>query len=413
VIPLGTQTFSKSHQQFPEGHSPLFLERGEGGRVWDVDGNEFVDLICGLLPVVLGYRDPDVDAAVRAQLERGVSFSLATTLELDLAERLVATIPCADMVRFGKNGSDATSAAVRLARAATGRDHVLAIGYHGWQDWYIGATTRCLGVPEPVRRLTHKLPYNDLNAVQAAFAEYRDEIAAVILEPMNTTDPAAGYLEELASYCRNRGTVFIFDEIITGYRFAVGGAQDLFGVTPDLACFGKGMANGLPISAVVGRGDLMRLMEEVFYSSTFGGEALSIAAAIAVIDKMVREPVIERLWRTGAAMAARAQEAIAVNGLNNVIALTGKDPWRILAFNDHPHGSKEAIKTVFLREMLAAGVLTAGAHNICYAHNDDDVERVGAAYAAAAAKIAEALSRPQLDDRLDVPVIRPVFAVRA
>ncbi len=162
VIPLGSQTFSKSYLQFPKGASPLYLERGEGGRVWDVDGNEYVDLICGLLPIVLGYKDKDVDDAIRSQLDRGITFSLATELEMVLANKLVEIIPCAEQVRFGKNGTDATSATIRLARAYTGRDHIVSCGYHGWQDWYIGATTRNKGVPKVVSELTHRVSYNEI-----------------------------------------------------------------------------------------------------------------------------------------------------------------------------------------------------------------------------------------------------------
>ena len=272
LIPLGSQTFSKSRIQYPEGKSPLFLHNGLGGRVWDVDGNEYVDLVCGLLPVILGYCDPNVDNAIREQLERGITLSLPTTLEIKLAERLVKIIPSAEKVRFGKNGTDATSAAIRLARAYTGRDHVLALGYHGWQDWYIGATSRNKGVPETVSKLTHKLPYNDVAAIKKALDQYPNQIAAIILEPMSTVVPLTGYLEELRDITHETGIILIFDEIITGFRFALGGAQEYFNVIPDLSAFGKALGNGMPISAVVGRADIMNEMEEIFFSGTFGGK---------------------------------------------------------------------------------------------------------------------------------------------
>ena len=192
VIPTGSQTFSKSKLQFPPGAAPLFVTHGDGGRVYDVDGNEYVDLVSALLPNVLGYRDPDVDLAIRRQLTRGISFSLPTTLETELAERLVKHIPCAEMVRFGKNGTDATSAAVRLARAATKRDRLILLGYHGWQDWYIGATTRNLGVPAAVSALSHIAPYGDLAAIEKLLSKYPGEFAAVMLEPMNTVGAAGG-----------------------------------------------------------------------------------------------------------------------------------------------------------------------------------------------------------------------------
>ena len=412
AIPLGSQTFSKSHQQFPKGRAPMFLDRGQGGRVWDVDGNEYVDLVCGLLPVLLGYGDPDVDKAVKDQLDRGISFSLGTELEIELAEKLIQLIPCAESVRFGKNGTDATSAAVRLARAHTGRDRIVVLGYHGWQDWYIGATTRKKGIPEAVQQLTTKIAYNDMDALKSVFDQHPDEIAAVILEPMNAVDPAPGYLSEMKAFVNSKGALLVFDEIITGFRYANGGAQELFGVTPDLAAFGKAMGNGMPISAIVGRADVMALMEEVFFSGTFGGEALSLAASIAVVDKIQREPVVETLWKTGSKLEEGVNQRLADRGLAEVVKLVGKPCWKLIQFQDHANASKEAIKTLFLREMLSKGVLLNPSHNICFAHTDADVNHVLQAYEHSLNVIAEELEHPGLEDRLGIPVIRPVFAVR-
>ncbi|MCP5370560.1 MAG: aminotransferase class III-fold pyridoxal phosphate-dependent enzyme [Hyphomicrobiales bacterium] len=412
VIPLGSQTFSKAHTQYPAGHAPLFLTRGRGGRVWDVDGNEYVDLVCGLLPVVLGYGDPDVDAAVRAQLEAGVSFSLATELEVELAERLVEIIPCAEMVRFGKNGTDATSAIVRIARAHTGRDRVIACGYHGWQDWYIGATVRNKGVPRAVGELTHKLPYNDLAAVEAVLTAHPGEVALVILEPMGVEEPAPDYLPALRDLAHRHGALFAFDEVITGFRFALGGAQEYFGVTPDLASFGKAMGNGLPISAVVGRADLMAEMEEIFFSATFGGEALSLAASIAVIDKMRRQPVIETLWATGRRIRDGVAAAAARHGLADAITVKGKDPWTVLAVTDSHQTPAAAIKTFVMRELLAEGVLSPNCHNVCYAHSRADVDQVLAAYDRVLARTAGELAAGTLEANLGCPPVMPVFRVR-
>ena len=413
VIPTGSQTFSKSKLQFPPGAAPLFVTHGDGGRVYDVDGNEYVDLVSALLPNVLGYRDPDVDLAIRRQLTRGISFSLPTVLETELAERLVKHIPCAEMVRFGKNGTDATSAAVRLARAATKRDRLILLGYHGWQDWYIGATTRNLGVPASVSALSHLAPYGDLKAIEELFARHPGEFAAVMLEPMNTVEPAPGYLEGLKELVHRHSALLIFDEIITGFRWAIGGAQARYGVTPDLACFGKALGNGMPISAVVGRTDIMRLMEDIFYSGTFGGETLSLAAAIATIDKIDRDGVTDRLWAMGGELMTQAIARIAAVGLSEVLGLVGAAPWAILTFKDHINASKEAIKTLFLREMIAAGVLINASHNVCFAHDAADIARVLFAYDHALAVLREALDRGDVDRRLGNQVIRPVFSVRA
>tara|TARA_Y100000310_G_C20686193_1_gene819189 strand:- start:997 stop:2946 length:1950 start_codon:yes stop_codon:yes gene_type:complete len=412
VIPLGSQTFSKSRLQYPVGHAPLFITHGEGGRVWDVDGNEYVDLVSALLPVTLGYGDPDVDAAIRAQLSDGISFSLASTLETELAERLVEVVPSAEMVRFGKNGSDATSAAIRLARAYTGRDHVAVMGYHGWHDWYIGATSRNKGVPDAVSDLTTMLPYDDLGAVCDYLKAHPSEVACLIMEPMNRRDPSLGYLAELKEMLRAEGTLFIFDEVITGFRYGLGGAQELFGVTPDLTTLGKGMGNGMPISAVVGRADVMAEMTEICFSGTFSGEALSLAASIATIDKMRREPVITELWQRGWSLAKQTRRLIRRHGLTSVIQLVGKAPWMLLEFADHPAARKEAIQTLFSVEMLRRGVLILGSHNICYAHNDADVAWILEAYDSTLARIAKELETGSLEAHLPCPAIQPSIRVR-
>jgi len=338
LIPTGTQTFSKSSLMLPRGNAPAFLREGRGGRVTDVDGNEYVDLMAALLAVMLGYRDPDVDRAIRAQLERGISFSLATELEATLAERLVDRIPCAEMVRFAKNGTDATSAAIRVARAATGRDHVITIGYHGWQDWYVAATTRDKGVPAAVSALTHAVAFNDAEALESALEARAGEVAAVMLEPVTpVAEPEPGYLEHVCRLANAHGAVLVFDEIIAGCRLHRGGAQALYGVTPDLACLGKALGNGMPLSAVVGRRELMREFEEVFLSGTFGGESLSLAAAIAVLDKIDREPVIDTLWHTGRVLGDGMRECIAAHGLDEVMSVRGPAPCRSLGFSDHAH----------------------------------------------------------------------------
>lgn len=411
VIPLASQTFSKSRIQYPEG-SPLFLTHGQGGRVWDVDGNRYVDMVCGLLPVVLGYQDPDVDQAIRDQLGRGISFSLPTPLETELAERLTRLIPCAESVRYGKNGTDATSAAIRLARAFTGRDRVATCGYHGWQDWYIGATTRKKGIPQAVCELTHTLPYNDLEAVDRLFSAHQGQFAALIMEPMNAVDPQPGYLQDLKDLVHSHGALLVFDEVITGFRYAVGGAQSLFGVTPDLASFGKAMGNGMPISAIVGRAEVMREMEDVFISGTFGGEALSLAAAIATIDKMEREPVIEKLWSLGTRLDDGVAQLTQKHGLSDIITLVGRAPWKIISVADHPTARKEAIKTLFAHHMLRSGVLFLASHNVCYAHDDDDVNLVLTAWDKALGTVAAELATGRLEARLPCPAVEPVFRVR-
>jgi glutamate-1-semialdehyde 2,1-aminomutase len=411
-IPQGSQTYSKSARQFPAGNAPLFLTHGEGGRVWDVDGNEYVDMVCGLLPVMLGYADADVDEAIVRQLKSGITFSLPTVLESHLARRMSQMVPCAEKIRFAKNGSDATSAAIRLARAHTGRERIMVCGYHGWQDWYIGATTRHKGVPQAVRELTHAVAYNDLAAVEALLKQHKNQFAALIMEPVNTTLPQPGYLQDLKALLHRHGTLLVFDEVITGFRLAPGGAQEYFGVTPDLASFGKAMGNGMPISAIAGRADVMEEMNHIFFSGTFGGEALSLAAAIAVIDKIQREPVIETLWKTGEALRAGVEALIAEHALEQVVALKGLAPWVLLDFLPQPQASREAIKTLFVTQMARYGVLILGSHNVCYAHNAADTAQVLYAYDGMLKHLAAELARGDLESRLPCPPLYPAFSVR-
>ena len=412
VIPLGSQTFSKSRVVYPANAAPLFLTHGKGSRVWDVDGNEYVDLVNGLLPVILGYDDPDVTAAAIAQMKRGVTFSLATELEVELAELLCEIIPCAEKVRFGKNGSDATSGAIRIARAHTGRDRVAVCGYHGWQDWYIGATTRSKGVPAAVGELTHKFPYNDLEALRTLLEAHRGEFAAVMMEPMNAEEPREGYLQGVRDLAHEHGALFILDEIITGFRFHLGGAQTLFDVTPDLATFGKSMGNGFPISAVVGRARYMDQMEEIFFSSTFGGETVSIAATLATIRKMQREPVHAKLDATGTRVIEITRASIERHRLGAAMAIVGRPSWSLMQFKDADGATAAEVKSLFLQEMIARGILTAGSYNISYAHTDDDLRQLERAQDESCRIVRGALDAGDVATRLAGPAIQPVFRVR-
>lgn len=413
VIPLGSQTFSKSYIQYPKGYAPLYLKSGKKGHVWDVDGNEYIDLVNGLLPVILGYRDPIVDQAIQHQLATcGITFSLATELEIELAERLVEMIPCAEMVRYGKNGSDVTSAAIRLARAYTKRDRIAVCGYHGWQDWYVGSTVRQLGVPAAVCELTHQFEYNNIDSLQQLFKKYSGEFAAVIMEPMSNVEPHTGFLEDVKQLAHKEKVLFILDEIVTGFRFHIGGAQSLFNVIPDLATFGKAMANGMPIAAIVGRAEIMQLMEDIYFSGTFMGETLSLAAAIAVIDKMRREPVIETLWEKGKKLAQGVSKKISEFELESIFSLSGKPPWMFLNIQGSTHVDSNLIRTLFIREMLANGILMQSTHNISYAHTDQDILQILDAYHTVFAVIKRELTRGELKDRLGCSVLEPVFKVR-
>jgi glutamate-1-semialdehyde 2,1-aminomutase len=234
--------------------------------------------VCSLGAVALGYGDEEIEEAVIKQLRDGVTLSLSHPIEAEVAERMIDLIPCAEMVRFAKNGTDATSGCIRLARAATGRSHVIVCGYHGWQDWFIGSTSMNRGVPSQTQSLTHAIPYNDLEALSAVIVSFPDQIAALIIEPMTSVWPEPGYLEGVRRITAEHGIVLVFDEMLTGFRFAPGGAQELFGVTPDLAAFGKALANGFPLSAIAGRRDILELMPSIFFSFTRSAMRSTIVA---------------------------------------------------------------------------------------------------------------------------------------
>jgi glutamate-1-semialdehyde 2,1-aminomutase len=412
AIPLGTQTFSKSYTQYPRGVSPYFAMRGQGCRLWDVDGNEYVDFVNALASVTLGYGDPDVDKAVRAQLEDGVIFTLSHPLETEVAEAIIEMVPSAEKVRFGKNGSDATSGAIRAARAFTGRDRVAVCGYHGWQDWYIGSTARNRGVPEATRKLTHGFTYNDLECLKALFAAHPSEFAAVIMEPMNIAWPDPGFLEGVRELTRAEGALLVFDETITGFRFSRGGAQELFGIRPDLSTFGKGLANGFPLSAVSGRADVMAEFEEVFFSFTMGGECLSLAAAKAVLAKLKREPVLEVIASRGKRLIEGVQSRIEAHGVAEFLSTSGHPSWTFLSFRDANGHSLLEIKTLWMQEMMAKGFLTLGTHNMSYAHGEEEVDRLLAAYDEVFPLLREAVYGDRLAQYLRCEPLRPLFRVR-
>jgi glutamate-1-semialdehyde 2,1-aminomutase len=411
-IPLGSQTFSKSLTSYPHGVSPYFIQRAAGSLVWDVDGNEYIDFVSGLASITLGFSDPDIDAAVKAQLKEGVIFSLAHPIEISVAEKICEMVPCAEMVRFGKNGSDATAGAVRVSRAFTGRDRLAVCGYHGWQDWYIGATARNLGVPKAVRELTHTFPYNDLNALGKLLNLFPGEFAAVVLEPMNVSEPNPGYLQAVKDLARKHGAVLIFDETITGFRFANGGAQELFGVTPDLATFGKGLANGYPLSAVVGRADIMALMEDVFFSFTFGGETLSLAAALATMTKLQNEPVVEILRSQGEKIITGLERLIKQNDAEHFLSVSGHPSWSFFLIQDTAKVTSWESKTLYMQEMFKRGILTLGSHNINYAHTDENISKLLQAYSEVIPILVNGQNPEFLRDQLKCTPIQPLFKVR-
>jgi glutamate-1-semialdehyde aminotransferase len=393
AIPGQAQTFSKSWTQYPLGAAPVFATRADGGYVWDADGNRFIDWPMALGPLLLGHNHPAVNGAIVEQLKKGVAFSLPTDAELSLAERLINWFPFAERVRFGKNGSDATSGAVRAARAFTGRDKILCCGYHGWQDWFIGTTTRNAGVPDAVSQLTIPFTYNDLSSLKELLQQNSGQVAAIIMEPMGVVDPSPGYLAEVRRLSNEHGAVLVFDECWTGFRIHLKGAFGRFGVAPDIACFGKALGNGAPISVILGRADIMEVFEESFFSFTFGGDLIGITAANAVLDVLEREPVLNHVERIGTALLDGLCAAIDRHGLN--FSGDGHDGW--------------LLKSVFQQEGCSGGVLAAGWHAPSYAHTDEDVQFTLAAYESALSTMSDGLRNGGLTDVLHGRMVESVF----
>ena len=409
-IPLASQTFSKSFTQYPRGASPFFIEKGKGSKVWDVDGNEYIDFVNSLAAVTLGYCDKDVDKAVQDQMKNGVTFSLPHILEMEVAEKLIEIIPCAEKVRFAKNGTDATSASIRIARAYTGKEHIAICGYHGWQDWYIGSTTRDLGVPQSVKELTHKFEYNNIESLEKIFQEH--ELACVIMEPMNVEYPQDNFLEKVKELTHKNNALLIFDETITGFRYSLGGAQELFNVIPDLATFGKGMANGYPLSAVVGRNEIMQKVEDIFFSGTFGGETLSLASAKVIIDKYKKYNVVKHFEEVGIDLLMRLNRLIDDNDLNDIFWTSGHPSWSFLHIKEQEKYNTFEIKTFFLQEMLKQGVLTLGAHNLSFSHTKKDIAKLIKVYQEVLPLTKQHVRKGTLIENIKGDILQPLFKVR-
>lgn len=395
VIPGGSQTLSKRPAAFAHGRFPMLLQRGQGAHVWDVDGNEYIDYVLAMGPVTLGYAHPRVDAAIAAQLRDGITFSLPHPLEAEVAERLTGLVPCARLVRFLKGGAEATSAAIRLARAFTGRERVLYCGYHGWHDWYHAGRAEPLGAPRALSALVRGFPYGDLGALAALLSEQGAETAAVIMEPVHATLPPAGYLEGVRELTARHGVLLVFDEIVTGFRVHAGGAQAYFGVTPDLACFAKGLANGMPLAAVAGRADVMQLAERALISVTYGGECLSLAAAAATLDELTAGDALARIWEAGRRLIAALQLAAGEAG---VAAHWSGLPCMPTFHLDLPVELREAAWTLILAETASRGVLfrRGGFTFVSAAHTPQDVDRTAEAFTAALWLLRRSLERGTL-----------------
>lgn len=406
LIPCATQMLAKGTQQHTKGVAPIYLDHGRGSRVWDVDGNEFIDLTMGMGPMSLGYTYERVDNAIRDQLSRAINFTLVDKLEVEVAELFNEFIPNAEMVRFSKTGADAASAAVRLARAHTKRDKVICCGYHGWHDWYIGQTNRNRGIPQAVRDLTTKINYNDLAALEAALDK---DTACFILEPVVFAEPDKGYLEKVIELCHKNGTLVIFDEIWTGFRIALGGAQEYYGVKADLTTFSKACANGMPISALVGKREVMQTLadDDVFFFTTFGGEMLSLAATKATMLEMKEKNVIPYVHKLCAKLRDGYNKIAQELGMTYTKA-QGLDYRSMVSYSAEPANPLH-MKSLVQQELIKRGVLWTGFHHISFSHTEADIDYVLQAYGDVLPILQKAVAEKNVASYLRGEPVHPVF----
>ena len=377
VIPGGAHTYAKGDDQYPAGMAPV-IERGSGCRVWDIDGNKYVEFGSGLRSNLLGHGFEPVMRAVREWLEEGVNFVRPHRLELEAAERLIDLIPSADMVKFGLNGSDATTAAVRLARAHTGRDLVAVCRdqpFFSTDDWFIVTTPMSSGIPDATRRLTVQFSYNDLPDLARLFDAHPGEIAAVVMEAETVQPPAPGYFDDLRRLCDRSGALLILDEMVTGFRWHERGAQFVHGIEPDLCTFGKGIANGFPVSALAGRREVMRLggfvddANRVFLlSQTAGAQPWALAAMLAVIDTCQREQISEQLHQIGGELRRGIEQVVADADLSSYFQLRGRDCNLTYVARDQAGQASQAFRTLVLQELVDRGIL-APSFVVCVAHD--------------------------------------------
>jgi glutamate-1-semialdehyde 2,1-aminomutase len=383
LIPGGAHSYAKGDDQYPVD-APGFIARGSGSHVWDVDGNEFIEYGSGLRAVTLGHGYEPVVAAAAAAMAMGTNFVRPAPIEVELAESFLALLPAADMVKFAKNGSDVTTAAVKLARAHTGRDLVAICADHAFfsvDDWFIGTTPMDAGIPAAVRALTVRFRYNDLAGLRALFERHSDQIACVLMEPATTIGPEPGFLPGVASLCQEHGALFVLDEMITGFRWDIGGAQAVYGVAPDLATFGKGIANGFSLSALVGRREVMELgglqtdRDRVFLlSTTHGAETPSLAAGLATIETYRRGDVIGHLRRTGDALRDGINGAARALGIGDHFEVVGHPANLLYATRDAEGRPSQPFRTLFLQETIRRSLLMPSLV-VNFSHGPAEVDR--------------------------------------
>jgi glutamate-1-semialdehyde 2,1-aminomutase len=420
LIPGITQLISRRPTRAALGVSPIYAERAKGCRIWDVDGNEYVDWTSAVGPVILGYADEVVDAAVRAQIERGSIYSIVQESAVELAEELVRIVPSAEMVRYCKGGGEACTIAVRIARGVTGRDKVLFCGYHGWHDWYqaanIGAERLAehlfngiepIGVPRCLEGTAVPFTYGDLEELEALLKSHAGELACIIMEPMRSGEPPAGYLDGVRALASRYEVILIFDEVSSGFRIARGSAQEYAGVTPDISVFAKAISNGYPMGAVVGKREFMEPAAQMFISSAYWDDNIGIAASLATLRELERRDAVAHFNRIGALFKEQINAAAVAVGLDAACEGVAAHPHIRFGVDDAEVAAK--VNALFIQENARRGVILAAGFMFNCAHGEEEVEQTAAVVEESFAMIAEGLDRGTLDQLLEVPPQAELF----
>ncbi|MGD9724167.1 MAG: aspartate aminotransferase family protein [Pirellulales bacterium] len=420
-IPGATQLVSRRPNRGAYGVSPIYAADARGARFRDVDGFEYIDWVSGIGSILLGYADPVVDEAVCRQISRGTVYSINHELEIELAEELCNSIPCAEMVRYAKCGGEACAIAVRIARGVTGRDKVLFCGYHGWHDWYLAANLPSdanldahlfpgiepTGVPRALAGTALPFVYGELDSLERLLDDHRGEVAAVMMEPIRSEPPPPGYLEGVARLARQHGAVLIFDEVSAGLRFALGGAQQYLGVTPDMAVFAKSLSNGYPMAAVVGRRDVMEPSARMFISSTYWSDTIGLAAALTTLREARRRDVPSRLWKFGGELKRQLSAVAGKSGLD--VRVGGIDVHPQLHFNASDPTLRCQLTTLYIQEMAKRGCHGFAAFYLNAAQGPAELEQTMAAAGQSFAIMREALDKGTVEQALECPVQQDAF----
>ena len=420
LIPGGAHTYSKGDDQFPL-ISPKAILRGKGAYVWDVDGHRFLDWTMGLTSVSLGHAYKPVLEAVRKELENGSNFQRPSYIELEMAEKMKEILPEMDMFKFAKNGSTVTTAAVKLARAYTGKKMVGVCAEHpffSYDDWFIGTTECKRGIPEEIINLSFKFPYNDVEKTREIFEKYKDQVAAIILEPVKFDPPDEDYFRKLRELCDEYNVVLIIDEIVTGFKWGLPGAIRYFkDLKPDLTTYGKGIANGFSVAVLAGKKEIMELggikkkgMEKVFLvSTTHGAETHALRAAIKTIEIFQKEKVVDHIWKMGHMIRERIERLISKHGLDDYIRLIGYDCWLGMEFRNSKGEIDLSFKTFFLQEVIRRGILFQGLFTISYSHGEKELEFTEQVFDEALSEYEKALSKGSVEGLLVGEPVKPVF----